>query len=191
MSYIEKKTTKRQTSIITLSDHNKQEIRNIQLQREIMEEDFNDKEQGKQVTKSIFFTNNAKLATKSIVFTNNGKLAICFIKIYIMCMNKNIYFTHLQSLQATSTSRTPKIYWKPFIKFSTSCCYGVYFLKQTINGKISMISISGLVTERLGSFLNYWKKIGEMSTTKFFCQIPELPSGRTGPVQNCLVSVWV
>ena len=142
MSYIEKKTTKRQTSIITLSDHNKQEIRNIQLQREIMEEDFNDKEQGKQVTKSI-------------VFTNNGKLAICFIKIYILCMNKNIYFTHFRSLQATSTSRTPKIYWKPFIKFSTSCRYGVYFLKQTINGKISMISISGLVTERLGSFLNY------------------------------------
>lgn len=46
MSYIEKKTTKRQTSIITLSDHNKQEIRNIQLQREIMEEEFNEKEQG-------------------------------------------------------------------------------------------------------------------------------------------------
>ena len=129
MSYIEKKTTKRQTSIITLSDHNKQEIRNIQLQREIMEEDFNDKEHGKQVTKSIVFTNNGKLATKSIVFTNNaklatksivftnngklatksivftnnaklatksivfnnnGKLAICFIKIYIMCMNKII-----------------------------------------------------------------------------------------------------
>lgn len=46
MSYIEKKTTKRQTTIITLSDHNKQEIRNIQLQREVMEEEFNEKEQG-------------------------------------------------------------------------------------------------------------------------------------------------
>lgn len=43
---MEKKTTKRQTTIITLSDHNKQEIRNIQLQKEIMEEEFNDKERG-------------------------------------------------------------------------------------------------------------------------------------------------
>jgi len=40
MSYMEKKTSKRQTTIITLSDHNKQEIRNIQLQRQHMEEDF-------------------------------------------------------------------------------------------------------------------------------------------------------
>lgn len=44
MSYMEKKTTKRQTTIITLSDHNKQEIRNIQLQREIMDEEFSDQE---------------------------------------------------------------------------------------------------------------------------------------------------
>jgi len=43
MSYMEKKTSKRQTTIITLSDHNKQEIRNIQLQRQNMEEDFDDK----------------------------------------------------------------------------------------------------------------------------------------------------
>jgi hypothetical protein len=43
---MEKKTTKRQTTIITLSDHNKQEIRNIQLQREIMDEEYNDKEKG-------------------------------------------------------------------------------------------------------------------------------------------------
>jgi len=47
MSYMEKKTTKRQTTIITLSDHNKEEIRNIQLQREVMEEEFNDKENGR------------------------------------------------------------------------------------------------------------------------------------------------
>lgn len=53
MSYIEKKTTKRQTSIITLSDHNKQEIRNIQLQREIMEEEFNEKEQGRLFIKGF------------------------------------------------------------------------------------------------------------------------------------------
>ncbi|KAK3768163.1 hypothetical protein RRG08_031703 [Elysia crispata] len=43
MSYMEKKTSKRQTTIITLSDHNKQEIRNIQLQRQNMEEDFDEK----------------------------------------------------------------------------------------------------------------------------------------------------
>ena len=46
MSYMEKKTTKRQTTIITLSDHNKQEINNIQLQKEIMEEEFDEKEKG-------------------------------------------------------------------------------------------------------------------------------------------------
>lgn len=43
MSYMEKKTSKRQTSIVTLSDHNKQEIRNIQLQRQVMEEEFDEK----------------------------------------------------------------------------------------------------------------------------------------------------
>ncbi|XP_041363057.1 basal body-orientation factor 1-like [Gigantopelta aegis] len=43
MSFIEKKTSKRQTTIITLSDHNKQEIRNIQIQKQMMEEDFDDK----------------------------------------------------------------------------------------------------------------------------------------------------
>ena len=43
---MEKKTTKRQTTIITLSDHNKQEIRNIQLQKEIMEEEFDEQEKG-------------------------------------------------------------------------------------------------------------------------------------------------
>ena len=46
MSYMEKKTSKRQTTIVTLSDHNKQEIRNIQLQRQIMEEEFDDKKKG-------------------------------------------------------------------------------------------------------------------------------------------------
>ena len=46
MSYMEKKTSKRQTTIVTLSDHNKQEIRNIQLQRQVMEEEFDDKKKG-------------------------------------------------------------------------------------------------------------------------------------------------
>lgn len=48
MSYMEKKTTKRKTTIITLSDHNKEEIRNIELQKYNMEEDFNQKKQGPQ-----------------------------------------------------------------------------------------------------------------------------------------------
>lgn len=42
MSYMEKKTNKRQTTIITLSDHNKEEIRNIQLQKKMMEDEFDD-----------------------------------------------------------------------------------------------------------------------------------------------------
>lgn len=47
MSYMEKKTSKRQTTIITLSDHNKQEIRNLQLQRQKMEEEFDKKKRSK------------------------------------------------------------------------------------------------------------------------------------------------
>ncbi|KAH9512866.1 hypothetical protein Btru_036794 [Bulinus truncatus] len=43
MSYMEKKTSKRQTTIITLSDHNREEIRNIELQKQKMEEDFDKK----------------------------------------------------------------------------------------------------------------------------------------------------
>lgn len=43
MSYMEKKTSRRQTTIITLSDYNREEIRNIQLQRQIMEEEFDEK----------------------------------------------------------------------------------------------------------------------------------------------------
>ncbi|CAG5131916.1 unnamed protein product [Candidula unifasciata] len=43
MSFMERKTNKRQTTIITLNDHNKQEIRNLQLQRQNMEEEFNEK----------------------------------------------------------------------------------------------------------------------------------------------------
>ncbi|KAK0046154.1 basal body-orientation factor 1 [Biomphalaria pfeifferi] len=43
MSYMEKKTSKRQTTIITLSDHNREEIKNIQIQKQKMEEDFDKK----------------------------------------------------------------------------------------------------------------------------------------------------
>ncbi|XP_021351057.1 coiled-coil domain-containing protein 166-like [Mizuhopecten yessoensis] len=45
MSYMEKKTSKRQTTIITLSDHNKQQIRNILLEKEIMEREFDERKQ--------------------------------------------------------------------------------------------------------------------------------------------------
>jgi len=43
---MEKKTSKRQTTIITLSDHNKQEIRNILTEKEIMESEFDERKQG-------------------------------------------------------------------------------------------------------------------------------------------------
>lgn len=43
---MEKKTTKRKTTIITLSDHNKEEIRNIDFQKQNMEEEFNQKKIG-------------------------------------------------------------------------------------------------------------------------------------------------
>lgn len=46
MSYMEKKTSKRQTTIITLSDHNKEQIRNILLEKEIMEKEFDERKQG-------------------------------------------------------------------------------------------------------------------------------------------------
>ncbi|XP_052687716.1 coiled-coil domain-containing protein 166-like [Crassostrea angulata] len=48
MGYMEKKTTKRKTTIITLSDHNKEEIRNIDFQKQNMEEEFNQKKQALQ-----------------------------------------------------------------------------------------------------------------------------------------------
>lgn len=49
MSYMEKKTSKRQTTIITLSDHNKQQIRNILLEKEIMEKEFDEKKQALEI----------------------------------------------------------------------------------------------------------------------------------------------
>ena len=68
MSYMEKKTTKRQTTIITLSDHNKQEIRNIELQKEIMEEEFDDKEKGElQDSKKIITNSEVKIKFKNLV----------------------------------------------------------------------------------------------------------------------------
>lgn len=56
MGYMEKKTTKRKTTIITLSDHNKEEIRNIDFQKQNMEEEFNQKKQG--VCQTSFFNFN-------------------------------------------------------------------------------------------------------------------------------------
>lgn len=47
MSYMDKKTTKRQTTIVTLSDYNKQEIQNVLHQRKIMEDEFDGKKKGK------------------------------------------------------------------------------------------------------------------------------------------------
>lgn len=47
MSYMAKKTQKRQTTIISLSDSNQQELENIKQQREQMLKEYQDKKQGK------------------------------------------------------------------------------------------------------------------------------------------------
>uniref|UniRef100_A0A0B6ZWU8 DUF4515 domain-containing protein n=2 Tax=Arion vulgaris TaxID=1028688 RepID=A0A0B6ZWU8_9EUPU len=43
MSFMERKTSKRQMAVVTLNDHNKGEIRNLQLQRQNMEEEYDEK----------------------------------------------------------------------------------------------------------------------------------------------------
>jgi len=89
MSYMEKKTTKRQTTIITLSDHNKEEIRNIQLQREVMEEEFNDKENGRSgLREHVTFHSGKK---KSYVLLNfckrrNKFCSPCYIMFYVLLL---------------------------------------------------------------------------------------------------------
>ena len=46
MSYMAKKTQKRQTTIISLSDSNQQELENIKQQREQMLKEYQEKKQG-------------------------------------------------------------------------------------------------------------------------------------------------
>ena len=46
MSYMAKKTQKRQTTIISLSDSNQQELENIKHQREQMLKEYQEKKQG-------------------------------------------------------------------------------------------------------------------------------------------------
>lgn len=46
MSYMAKKTQKRQTTIISLSDSNQQELENIRQQREQILKEYQDKKQG-------------------------------------------------------------------------------------------------------------------------------------------------
>lgn len=46
MSYMAKKTQKRQTTIISLSDSNQQELENIKQQREQMLNEYQEKKQG-------------------------------------------------------------------------------------------------------------------------------------------------
>jgi len=45
MSYMEKKTTKRQTSIVTLSDHNRKEIQDIEDEQKAMVEEYDKKKE--------------------------------------------------------------------------------------------------------------------------------------------------
>ena len=47
MSYMEKKTHKRQTTIISLSDQNQKEINDIKEQKRMMLEDYDQKKAGK------------------------------------------------------------------------------------------------------------------------------------------------
>ena len=46
MSYMEKKTTKRQTTIVSLSDHNQKEIQDIQQQKSNMLDEYEMKKEG-------------------------------------------------------------------------------------------------------------------------------------------------
>ncbi len=46
MTYMEKKTSKRQTAIVTLSDQNQKEIEDIKKQKEEMLADYEKKKQG-------------------------------------------------------------------------------------------------------------------------------------------------
>lgn len=83
MGYMEKKTTKRKTTIITLSDHNKEEIRNIDFQKQNMEEEFNQKKQGVYQTSCFIFPKF------SFTFTNSKNT--CTI-ILIQCSVKRTFF---------------------------------------------------------------------------------------------------
>ncbi|CAH3021347.1 unnamed protein product [Porites evermanni] len=59
MSYMAKKTQKRQTTIISLSDSNQQELENIKKQREQMLKEYQDK---KQALKQLLLEKEAELA---------------------------------------------------------------------------------------------------------------------------------
>ena len=64
MSYMAKKTQKRQTTIISLSDSNQQELENIKKQREQMLKEYQDKKQGKglfYISSKKYISNNIKL----------------------------------------------------------------------------------------------------------------------------------
>jgi hypothetical protein len=74
---MEKKTSKRQTTIVTLSDHNKQEIRNIQLQRQVMEEEFDEKKKGMKTIYHYFFLFSSSLALQ-VCKTHAGLLLVVF-----------------------------------------------------------------------------------------------------------------
>ena len=55
MSYMAKKTQKRQTTIISLSDSNQQELENIKQQREQMLKEYQEKKQGTVATRLLEF----------------------------------------------------------------------------------------------------------------------------------------
>ncbi len=65
MSYMAKKTQKRQTTIISLSDSNQQELENIKQQREQMLQEYQEKKQGTVSTKCTLFYKNTVFPTQA------------------------------------------------------------------------------------------------------------------------------
>ena len=58
MSYMEKKTNRRQTTIVSLSDQNQKEIQDIRDQKQQMLEAYEEKKQGKCI---LFYHSQTKL----------------------------------------------------------------------------------------------------------------------------------
>ena len=69
MSYMEKKTSKRQAAIITLSDHNQKQIEDLQKEQQLVIADFKVKQEGKN-TADIMFIGNCEFTGNSHILKN-------------------------------------------------------------------------------------------------------------------------
>lgn len=54
LNFMSKKVNMRQSSIITLSDHNRQEIENLKKQKEEIQKEFEEKKTGKTIYSKLF-----------------------------------------------------------------------------------------------------------------------------------------